>query len=158
MMRVNLTFQLRIFLLTMSTFLLLSCGQVKPPDFKGIENLQLEKLSLNEPIFNLDLHYFNPNKGRLQIKFAEGDAWMDNKYLGHFKMDTLVRIAGKSDFRLPVTFKAELGNLFRNSLAAMLGQQSLLRIEGKARVGKSGLFINYPIRYEGKHNLGELLK
>jgi LEA14-like dessication related protein len=138
--------------------LLSSCGKVKEPEFKGIDNLRAGKLGFNSSTFNLDILYFNPNRSGLKLKEAEGDAWMDGKYLGHFTLDSLISIHGNSDFRLPVTFKADMGQLFKNSLLSLMGNQSLLKVEGKAKIGKSGIFVNYPIRYEGKHNLGELLK
>ena len=147
-----------VLLLIAGTLLLSSCGKLVEPDFKGIENLQMDKFGFNESTFALDLHYHNPNRAGIKLKEAEGDAWMDGKYLGHFVMDTLISIKGNSDFRLPVKFKAEMGQLFKNSLSAFLGKESLLKVEGTARLGKSGIYIRYPIRYEGRHNLGELLK
>ncbi|MBL7748666.1 MAG: LEA type 2 family protein [Chitinophagaceae bacterium] len=138
--------------------LLFSCGKIKEPDFKGIGNLRLDKFGFNSSSFSVDLHYFNPNRSGLQLKAAEGDAWMDGRYVGHFTMDTLIHIRGNSDFQLPIHFQGEMGPLFKNSLAAMMGKQSLLKVEGKARIGKSGIFIKYPIRYEGSHNFVDLLK
>ena len=135
-----------------------SCKSFKEPTFQGIENVQLGKMGPGESSFTLDMHYFNPNRSGLKMKEAEGDAWMDGNYLGHFTMDTLINIPGNNDFRLPIKFKASMGQLLKNSFAAMLGKESLLKVEGKARVGKGGIFIRYPIHYEGKHNLGELLK
>jgi LEA14-like dessication related protein len=138
--------------------LFISACSLEEPTFKGIENVQMGKLGVKESTFTLDLHYFNPNRSGLKLKKAEGDAWMDGDYLGHFTMDTLINIPGNSDFLLPVKFRAEMALLLKNSMSAMLGKESLLKVEGKARVGKSGIYIRYPIRYEGKHNLGELLK
>lgn len=138
--------------------LLSSCGKVKEPDFKGIGNLRMNKFGFNSSSFSVDLHYFNPNRSGLQLKAAEGDAWMDGRFVGHFTMDTLIQIRGNSDFRLPIHFQGEMGPLFKNSLAAMMGKQTLLKVEGKAKIGKSGIFINYPIRYEGSHNFVDLLR
>lgn len=144
--------------MVLSAFLVSSCGKVKEPEFKGVENLHTGKLGLQQSTLNLDLLYFNPNRSGLKLKAAEGDAWIDGQFLGHFSLDSQVVIRGNSNFRLPVTFRAETGRLVKNSLLALLGQQAVLKVEGKALVGKSGVFIHYPIRYEGKHNLSELLE
>lgn len=135
-----------------------SCGHFHEPEFKGIKNLNIGQFNFKESTFNLELDYYNPNKSGLKIKEAAGDAWADGQYLGHFTMDTLVRINGLSDFSLPVKFKADMKLLLKNSFNSLLGKDAMLKVEGKAKVGKGRIFINYPIRYEGMHNLGELVK
>ena len=141
-----------------STFFLFSCESVKEPDFKSIENVRISKFGLNESTLSLDLHYFNPNKFRVKLQKAEGDAWIENNFLGHFSMDTLIHIPANEEFSLPVKLQVDMGKIFKNSLVAFLAKEVLVKIEGKARLGKGFVFINYPIRYEGKQNLGELLK
>jgi hypothetical protein len=48
--------------------------------------------------------------------------------------------------------------ILTNSLVAFLANEVTVKVEGKARVGKGFVYINYPIRYEGKQNLRELIK
>lgn len=146
-----------LFCLTLALFLL-SCGQVKEPDFKGIENVRITKFGLSESSLTLDLYYFNPNNTRLKLKSAEGEAWIENNYLGSFSMDTLIHIPAKGDFRLPVKLQVDMGKIFKNSLLTFLSKEVTIKVEGKARVGKGFIYINYPIRYEGKQNLEKLLK
>ncbi|MCX6317078.1 MAG: LEA type 2 family protein [Bacteroidetes bacterium] len=134
-----------------------ACGHIREPEFKGIKNVSTDHFSFRDPLLRLELSYFNPNRSGLKIKYAEGDAWADGEFIGHFTMDTLVRISGESDFILPVQFKPDLKPLLKNSLQTLLGQAAQLKIEGKARVGKGMIYVNYPIRYEGKHSLSELL-
>ena len=148
---------LLLFLLT-SAFFLFSCGSVKEPDFKSIENVRISKFGLNESTLSLDLRYFNPNKFRVKLQNAEGDAWIENNFLGHFSMDTLIKIPANGEFSLPVKLQVDMGKIFKNSLVAFLAKEVVIKVEGKARLGKGFVFINYPIRYEGKQNLGELLK
>jgi LEA14-like dessication related protein len=138
--------------------LFLSCGSVIEPDFKGIENVKLSQAGLNESSLTLDLYYFNPNKYRLTLKEAEGDAWMEGIPLGHFTIDTLIRIPANADFRLPVKLKMDMNYFLQNTAAALFNNEVAIKIEGRARVGKSGIFIHYPIHYEGKQNLRNLLK
>lgn len=105
----------------------------------------------------MELHYYNPNKAGLKLKSAEGDAWLDDRYLGHFSLDSMVLIRKLDDFRLPVTFRATTGQVMKNTLGAFLGKEALIKVEGRAMAGKGGIYISYPIHYEGKHNLGDLL-
>jgi LEA14-like dessication related protein len=139
-------------------FILPSCVSLKEPDFKGIENIRVSRLGLNESTLNLDLHYFNPNKSKLKLKQAEGDAWLDGNLLGHFTIDTLIKIPANGDFRLPVMLEMNMKKLLQNSTALLLKNEVTLRVEGKAKVGKGAIFINYPIRYEGKQRTEDLMK
>lgn len=142
----------------LSLLILSSCGKFKDPEFRGVKNLSVSQFNFKDPTLDLELDYFNPNKSGLKIKQAEGDAWADDQYLGHFTMDTLIRISGQSDFSLPVKFKADMKILLKNSFTSLLGKETTLKVEGRARVGKGIIFINYPIHYEGKHSMGELIK
>ena len=135
-----------------------SCGQLKDPDFKEIENVQITKFGVMESSLTLDLRYFNNNKFRMKLKNAEGDAWLENNFLGHFTMDTMIHIPANGDFRIPIKMKVDMGKILKNSLLTLLAKEVKIRVEGKARVGKGLIYINYPIRYEGMQNLGELLK
>lgn len=137
---------------------LLSCKQIREPDFKGIENVRTSRLSGSQTTLLLDLHYFNPNSAKLSLKKADGFAWMDGNLLGKFTVDTLIRIPARADFRLPVRLELEMKNVLKNSMSALLKTEVTLKIEGKARLGKAGFYINYPVTYEGKQNISELLR
>jgi len=134
------------------------CGPIKEPEFKGIENTRLNRLGLDETGFTLDLIYFNPNHSGLRLKYAEGGVWIDNNFLGRFLVDTLVRIPASADFRLPVKLNVDMSRVLKNSILVLFSKDVLLKIEGTARLGKAGLYINYAILYEGRHKIDELLR
>ncbi len=123
-----------------------------------IENVRFDRLGLNQSSLTLTLHYFNPNKNRLKLKRAEGDAWLDGNPLGHFSMDTLIHIPARSDFSLPVKMSMDMNHFVENMSIAFSGKEVILKIDGMARAGKGIIFINYPIQYEGKQKLGDLMK
>jgi len=135
-----------------------SCKSFKEPEFSGIGNVRVGEIGINGSKLKLDLFFFNPNKSKLQLKYAEGEAWMDENRLGHFMVDTLILIQGNSSFILPVSLNVDMNSLLQNAISAFITKEVMIKIEGKAKVGKSGLFINYPIHYLGKQNISELLK
>jgi LEA14-like dessication related protein len=139
-------------------FFLSSCGSLKEPKLLGIENVRVSRFGLKESSLTLSLHYFNPNNKRLKIKKVEGDAWLDGNLLGHFSIDSLVRIPSLGDFRLPVELKIDMSHFIENISAAIMDKQVTLKVHGMAKAGKGFIFINYPIHYEGKQKLSELLK
>lgn len=155
-MKLSLLPFLSLFLISITS--LLSCKNFKEPEFKKIENVRLNKLGVNESILNLDILYSNPNNTSLKLKSADGEAWIENNYLGYFKVDTLIEIPAKKEFRLPVQLKVNMGKILKNSLLTLLNPEVVIKVSGKAKVGKGFVFINYPIKYEGKQNFKELLK
>ena len=145
-----------LFVIT-ATFLI-SCKSFKEPEFRGIENIRAGDIGLTGSKLNLDLHYFNHNKSKLQLKHAEGDAWLDETKLGHFIVDTLIHVQPESDFFLPVSLNINMTSILKNVISAFITKEVMVKIKGAAKVGKAGIFINYPINYQGKQNISELLK
>ena len=106
----------------------------------------------------LDIRYLNPNNFKGQLKQAEGDAWMDSTYLGHFVVDTTVDIPANSEFLVPVKLAVDMKQMLKHSLTAFMNEEVMLKITGKAKAGKSGFYRNFSLNYLGKQNLGELFK
>lgn len=137
---------------------LISCGKMKDPVFKGIENVKMNGLGVQESFVTLDIRYLNPNAFKGRLKSAEGDAWMDSIYLGHFTVDTLVQIPPNSEFLVPVKLMVDMKQMLKHSLTAFLKEDVILKIAGTARAGKSGFYKNFSLNYLGKQNLSELFK
>ena len=135
-----------------------SCRDMKDPVFRNIENVKGDKLNFSNSSVTLDMRYFNPNNFKGQLKQAEGDAWMDSTYLGHFVVDTTVNIPANSDFLVPVKLLVDMKQILKHSLTALLNEEVNIRINGRARAGKGGIFRNFSLNYEGKQNLRELFK
>ncbi|OQY94290.1 MAG: hypothetical protein B6D37_08535 [Sphingobacteriales bacterium UTBCD1] len=140
------------------TIILFSCSTIKEPVFNGIDDLRLNEMGVNASTLSLRLNYFNPNHSGIKLKNAEGDAWVNQALLGHFKMDTTVNIPGRSDFTLPVKLEIDMKNALKNATALLFSKEINLKINGKAKIGKGGVFINYPILYEGKQDITKLMK
>ncbi len=135
---------------------LASCRTIKDPVFKGIENVKMDKMSFTSSAITLDMRYHNPNNFKGQLQQAEGDAWMDSTYLGHFMVDSTVNIAANSEFIVPVKLAVDMKQLLKHSLTAFLNEEVNIRITGKAKAGKSGFFKNFSLNYQGKQNLKDL--
>jgi LEA14-like dessication related protein len=141
-------------------FLLLvlsSCGKIVAPEFRKIDNVRVDRIAGDQSSLLLDLYYYNPNNTRLQLKEAEGDAWINDSFLGHFTVDSAVSIPANADFRIPAILTVDMKKLLKNA-GIMLAQKEVpIRLEGKAKVGKAGIFIKYPIKYEGTQDISKLI-
>lgn len=143
----------KIYLSVGILLLLASCRAMKEPDYIGIDSFNVTEVRGDTSTLTVNVRYYNPNKKSLRLKDAEGDAYIDSIYLGHFSMDTTIRIARLSEFTVPVILKANMKNVYRNAVSVFLNKEFNIRLEGQCKVGKGGVFFHYPIRYQGKQAL-----
>jgi LEA14-like dessication related protein len=136
---------------------LMACKNFKEPELQKIDNMRFEKLGKSESILKLDLKYHNPNPFQVKLKKASGNAWLDGKMLGQFTLDSSIAIPANAGFSLPVSLGVDMSKLLQNTLRLLVSNEVMLKIEGTARISKSGITINYPLKYEGKQNLQQLL-
>jgi LEA14-like dessication related protein len=136
--------------------ILISCKDIREPELRGIENVKLNGLSLSSSTITLDIKYFNPNPFKAKLKEAEGDAWIDSAYLGHFKVDTLVQVPADSEFLVPVKLAVEMKYMLQHSFSIFRKEEVMIRIAGTAKAGRHGFYRNIPLKYEGRQNLAQL--
>jgi LEA14-like dessication related protein len=126
---------------------------LKEPEFIDARNFGLRSIGSKTSTVSADLFYYNPNNLGLQMKRAELDVYIDNRYLGHSLLDTLILIPKKDTFSIPVVMEVEMKNLFPNAFSLLTKTEIDLRIEGTVKVGKGGIFLNVPVKYQGKQQI-----
>lgn len=134
-------------------FGLSNCGKPKEPDYIDFQNLRLKKAGLDQSVITFDLRYYNPNNFKLQLKEAEVDIYFNDKFLGHSTLDTFIDIPKLDTFFIPVSLDVKLKNLISNAAQLLLNPDVMVKLQGNAKVGKGGIFVNVPIKYEGKQRI-----
>lgn len=124
------------------------CREPKDFVFKEIKNVDLEKLQFKHAILKLDLVYYNPNNFGLELKRTDVDIYIDNAYFGKSVQDLQVKIPRRDDFTLPVEVRVDMKNLLINSISTLLKDNVEIRILGKAKVGKAGVFKTFDVDYK----------
>ncbi|MEO6452778.1 MAG: LEA type 2 family protein [Ginsengibacter sp.] len=148
-MRNSIIFLYLFFGLTLSA--LLSCSAPKALVYNDYRNFSIDKLGFTSSEVRLDLEYYNPNNFGLQLKRTELDIFINNTFLGHSASDSLINIPRRDTFLIPIKFTADMHNLFKNALTTLAGNEVLIKVNGKIKVGKANVFMSMPITYEGKH-------
>jgi LEA14-like dessication related protein len=135
--------------------LLTGCAKPTGFDYLGVRNLKVLQFGLKESTVGLDVEYYNPNKFPVTMKSADVDVYVNNNYFGKTLLDSTIKVPRRDTFLLPVVLKVSMNSSVLKLLQAWgQGQQEvLLKMEGKARIGRGGIFINYPIRYEAMQKL-----
>ncbi len=110
-------------------------------------------MGMGETVVAMDLVYYNPNNIGFQIKRTEADVYVENVYLGKAISDTLIKVAKRSDFIIPIRIKADMKNLYKNAWSAFLNKSVLITAKGTITAGKAGIFKTIPLDYEGRHEI-----
>jgi LEA14-like dessication related protein len=126
---------------------------IKEPEFIDARHFGLKSIGVKTSTVYAELFYYNPNNIALQMKKAELDVYIDDRFLGRSLLDTLIIIPKKDTFAIPVMMEVEMKNIFPNAFAMLMKDEIELRIEGTAKVGKGGLFLNIPVKYRGMQRL-----
>lgn len=130
---------------------LVSCSSPKEIVYNQYKNLKIESLGFEKSTVRLDLEYYNPNNFGLQLRRTELDVNLNGSYLGRSISDTLINIARRDTFTIPIRFDVDMKNLFKNAFNTLSGNEITVKVSGKIKIGKANVFMSMPINYEGKH-------
>ena len=141
--------------LFMGFIILSSCGSanVKEPEYRDIREVRLIELGVLQSTAGIDLVYYNPNNFGVQLAEARGDVYIDNIYFGRFGLNEKVQVKKRSEFIVPAIIKLDMIGAIKNQRDLFKKKEALVRIEGMARVAKSGLSREVPIRFERMQNI-----
>ena len=131
------------------------CAKPTSLDYLGVKNLKVIKFGLKESTVGAEVEYYNPNNYGFTMKRAEVNVYVNDNYFGKSTFDSTIRIAKKDTFALPVVLVVDMTSTAVNAIQVFgQGQQEVkVRLDGTARVGRNGFFINYPIKYEGMQKI-----
>lgn len=135
-----------------------SCRILKAPEYRSIENLSLENFGTSGSLLTLDMKFFNPNNSGVKLKKVDADVFLNDSILGHFRVDSLLRVKRKAEFILPVKLPIDLKSMLNYSLMMLQNQPVIIKVNGKAKLGKGFIYIKYPIFYEGSHAISDFMK
>ncbi len=134
---------------------LTSCGtsNVKEPEYRDIREVRMIELGVLQSTAGIDLIYYNPNNFGVQLSDLRGDVYVDNVFFGRLGLNDRVNVKKRSEFIVPAIIKLDMIGAVKNQRELFKKKEALVRIEGMARVSKSGLSRDLPIRFERMENI-----
>lgn len=89
------------------------------------------------------------------MKGGTVDVFVNSNFFGKTTLDSTLQIPQKDTFLLPVVLKVDMNNTVMGLIQTLsAGTDSvLIKLDGHAKIGRGGIFINYPIRYEGMQKI-----
>ena len=142
-----------LLLLWLPALLFFSCSSPQLPLYQDVENFRIGKSGQGETVVSADVKYYNPNNYRMKLKHAEVEVYINNQVVGKSILDTLIVIPKRDRFLIPVSMKVNIKDVFSNALTTLLSGEVDIKLEGFAKLGKGVLFVDVPIRYEGKQKI-----
>lgn len=138
------------------TLFFASCREPKELEYRDFKNLSTEKLGFSSSTIKLDLIYYNPNNFGLELKRTDLDIFINGNYLGHTAQEYQIHIPKKGEFALPLTIEVDMKNAYKNALPALFGQEVLVKVTGKVKLGKANVYKSFAVDYEGKQKFSLL--
>jgi len=132
--------------------LMSSCREPKDLEFREFHNLTLEKLGFTGANLKVDLVYYNPNNFGLELNRTDLDIYVDSTFLGHSSQDLQVAIPKRDIFTIPLKIELDMKNLLKNGIMGLLNKQVNVRLLGKVKVGKAGVFKSFNVDYQTVQN------
>lgn len=135
-------------ILIIAILLLPSCREPKDLVFRDFQRLSVEKVGLSTATLQVDLQYYNPNNFGLELKRTDLDIYINNTLLGHSSQDLQVAIPKRDVFTLPLKIDLDMKNLLKNGIMSLFDKKVKVRLLGKVKVGKAGVFKIFNVDYE----------
>jgi LEA14-like dessication related protein len=134
-----------------------SCTSFQTPKYKEFKNFKVQNIGFAETLVSMDLIYYNPNRFGFQVKYTEAEVYVDDVYLGKAVSDTLIRVAKRSDFMIPMQIKTDMKNLYKNAWSVMANKSVQVKAKGFITAGVAGIYKTLPLEYEGRHEFSLFL-
>ncbi len=136
-----------------------ACSEPQTFEFKGLQDIQLDKLTMGKNKIKANVKYYNPNAFSLVLKQIDCKVLLNNGNFTVLKLDTNITIAAKKEFLIPAQLEFQMSDLVKNSMEILLNKPVKLNIKGNATVSKGIFTKTVPIEYETtqKLNLGAAL-
>ena len=136
------------FLLFSFFVFLSSCRTPKDLEFREVKNISVENIGFSSATLKAEVVYYNPNNFSLELNRTDLDIFIDSSYLGHSSQDLQVKVPKREQFTIPVVVALDMKNLLRNGLTALMNKQVLVKVVGRVKVGKAGVYKSFPLTYQ----------
>lgn len=138
------------------TLIISSCTKPKDLEFVDIQNIRMIKWGLSESVVGLDVRLYNPNNQQVKLKDVLAKVYANSTYLGDTQTDSIITVPRKDTFAVPLTLKIQTASAIAKVMETLSDTAVIIKVDGNVKMGKAGVFVNYPIRYEQAQKMSDL--
>ena len=136
--------------------ILASCAKPKDLEFVDIQNIKVVKWGLSESVIGLDVRFYNPNRQQVKLKDAIAKVYVNSAFLGDTNMDSTVVVPRRDTFAVPLLMRVQTATALAKMMETAKDSAVTVRVDGTVKMGKAGVFLTYPIKYEKLQSLADL--
>ena len=136
------------FLLCALPLFMTSCRTPKDLEFREFKNLSLENIGFSGASLKVDVVYYNPNNFSLELNRTDLDIFVDSNFLGHSSQDIQVKVPKRDIFTIPLRVELDMKNLLKNGITSLFNKEVNVKVLGKVKVGKAGVFKSFNVDYQ----------
>ena len=130
--------------------LLLGSCKITAPEFRRIENVQLENIGMEGLRLGADVVFFNPNALSCKLEKVDLDVLLDDQKMGTLQDQRTVHISKKAEFMVPVSLRLKpqgnLTDLFKNLLQVFAQKKAELYLQGSIQIRRGGKKTTVPLK------------
>ena len=135
-----------------------SCKAPKELVYQDIQNFGMKQANGNKTVLSMDIRLYNPNNYTLQLKHADVAVFVNNSPIGKLNASGGSSLPAHDTSLVPVTLEVDLKTVLPNMLQFILNSEVTIKLEGKIKAGRHGVYINVPVNYEGKQDIMSSIK
>ncbi len=132
------------------------CTKPKDLEYVDFQNIRFLKWGFKESEIGVDIRMFNPNKQQVKLKDAVAKFYANSTYLGEAHTDVTITVPRKDTFAIPLILKVQTGSALSKMIQTFSDSVVAIKVEGEVKMGKAGVFMSYPIKYEQLQRLSDL--
>ncbi len=132
----------RLVILIFFAILFSQCGATKePPEFLGVEKLQVTKFKGKTANLKGDAVFYNPNERGMTLKRVAIDVRTEDRLIGQINKSLSLKINPESQFKVPLDVTINIGDIgVLNGLLSILGGQKIeVNYSGEIQVSVYGV-------------------
>lgn len=137
-------------------FVLLFAASCRAPRDLVYQNVQ--NFSIKQGSVAMDVRLYNPNSYRMKLKRADLDVYVNGKHLGKVETPKKITVTKLDTFTMPIMLAVDLKNVLPNMVQLLFTSEVDVRLTGKVKAGRHGLFMTIPIDYTGKQDIKQGIK
>jgi LEA14-like dessication related protein len=132
-----------------------ACAKPTGFNYLGVKNFKVMQFGLKKSTVGADAEFYNPNKYPVTMKGGSVDVYVNNNFFGKTTLDSTIQVPKKDTFLLPIVLNVDMSATAMGLIQTLAsGADSVfIKLDGSAKIGRSGIFINYPIRYQGMQKI-----
>jgi LEA14-like dessication related protein len=143
-------------LLLFGCYTLAACTKPQDLEFIDVSNVRMISMGFKESLVGVDVRFYNPNNQQVKLKDVEVSIAANSTHLGNTKMDSVVMVPRKDTFSVPLVLKVNTLTTISRLIQTLSDSTVAIKVDGSVKMGKAGIFVNYPIHYEKLQTISDL--